>query len=189
MNKKLLATLLLVVAATFAAPMAANADQYTSGGSCSVSPTTVRGGQTATLTCAPETFADSEAVTYVVAGLDGLNTHLASFHASVSTASVIKTSGPNGSSVLLITVPRDASGAYQITGTGATSKVSTAATITVIPADDPAPAAPASTTAGSGLAATGSTITTSLVFVGIGLALAGIVVMIVVGVRRRKAHA
>ncbi|MGO4343847.1 sortase, partial [Pedococcus sp. 2YAF34] len=91
-SRKLLATLLLVVAGTFAAPLAANADQYTSDGGCTISPTTVQAGDSATLTCVPGTFADSESVTYVVSGQNGADTHLASFRTSISTASVVKTS-------------------------------------------------------------------------------------------------
>lgn len=188
-KKKLLATLLLVVAATFAAPMAANADQYTDSGACGVSPSTIQGGGTTTLTCQPGTFGDSEDVAYTVSGIDGANAHLASFHVAVSHASVVKLSSPNGSSVLLITVPKSASGAYAITGTGATSKQATSATITVVPADDPASTSTTTSSgSGTGLAKTGSEINGSLVYVGLGLAALGVIVIIVVAARRRRAN-
>lgn len=188
MSRKLLATLLLVIVGTFAVPLAANADDYTSGGGCSISPSTVTGGQSATLTCSPGTFADSESVSYVVSGQNGADTHLASFSTSLSTARVVKTSAPNGAAALVVTVPRNASGAYVITGTGATSHVTTSATITVIPADNPAGSSTSTTSSGSGsgLADTGSIITTSLISVGVGLVLAGVVVVIVVAARRRR---
>ena len=187
MSRKLLATLLLVVAGTFAAPLAANADDYTSDGGCSISPTTVRGGESATLTCVPGTFDDSEGVMYVVSGQNGADTHLASFRTSTSTARVVKSSAPDGSATLRITVPLDASGAYAVTGTGETSHVVTTSTITVIPADDPASSTSTSTSSGSGtgLADTGSIISLSLVTLVVGLALAGIIVVIIVAVRRR----
>lgn len=188
MSRKLLATLLLVVAATFAAPLAANADDYTSDGGCSLSPSTVTGGESATLTCVPGTFHDSESVTYVVSGQNGADTHLASFRTSLSTASVVKTSAPNGGAVLLVRVPLNASGAYAITGTGAASHVTTTATITVVPADDPAGSGSTTTSSGSGsgLADTGSVVSTSLIYVGIGLALAGVIVVIIIAARRRR---
>ncbi len=185
MSRKLFATLLLIVAGTLAAPMAANAVDYTSNGGCSVSPTTVTGGGTATLTCVPGTFGDSEGVSYVVSGQDGADAHLASFRTSVSTANVVKTSAPDGSAQLLITVPRSASGPYAITGTGATTHASTTATITVIPADAPAGSATSSSGSGTGLADTGSMIASSLIYVGLGLALAGVIALIIVLARRR----
>jgi hypothetical protein len=186
MSKKLFATLLLIVATTFAAPLAANADDYTSDGGCTISPATVQGGGSATLTCDPGTFGDSEGVDYVVSGQNGADAHLASFRTSVSTASVVKTSAPDGSAELVITVPRSASGAYDVTGTGEASHASAAATITVIPADDPAGSAATSSGSGSGLADTGSIISASLISVGVGLVLAGIIVVIIVAARRRR---
>jgi hypothetical protein len=190
MSRKLLATLLLVVAATFAAPMAANAtssDDYTSDGGCSINPTTVMGGESATLNCDPGTFGDSEGVTYVVSGQDGADAHLASFSTSVaSTATVVKTAAPDGSAELVVTVPRTASGAYQITGTGNTTHASTTATITVIPADDPASSTTTSSGSGSGLADTGSIISTSLLSVGVVLVLAGVILAFIVRARRRR---
>jgi hypothetical protein len=191
MHRKLLATLLLVVAATLAAPMAANADDYTAGGGCAVSPSTLRGGQTATLTCVPGTFGHSEHVSYVVSGQNGADAHLASFSTSLSTANVVKTSGPDGSALLLVTVPRDASGAYAITGTGASSHSVTTATVTVIPADDPASSGSSSsgssTSSGSasGLAHTGSVVSAPVIYLGLGLAAAGLVIVLIVAIRRR----
>ncbi len=187
MSRKLLATLLLVVAATLAAPMAANADTYTAGGGCTVSPSTIKGGQTAALNCVPGTFWASEDVGYVVSGQDGADAQLASFATSVSTAHVLKTSGPDGSAVLLVTVPRAANGAYEITGTGSTSHTVATATVTVVPADDPsASGSSTSSNSGSGLAHTGSVVSTSLVVGGIALVLAGLVAVIIVAARRRR---
>ncbi|WP_345763722.1 hypothetical protein [Diaminobutyricibacter sp. McL0608] len=187
MSRKLLATLLLVVAATLAAPAAANAVDYTTGGGCTVSPSTLQGGQTAALNCSAGTFGPSESVSYVVSGQDGADAHLASFATSISTANVVKTSSANGSAILLVTVPRSASGAYEITGTGASSHSVSTATVTVVPADDPAAASSSNSgDSGTGLAHTGSVISTSLIAVGIGLALAGIIVILIVTTRRRR---
>ena len=195
MSRKLLATLLLVVAGTFAAPLAANATgdgDYTSAGGCSISPTTVPGGGSATLTCVPGTFDDSESVDYVVSGQNGADAHLASFATSLSTANVVKASAADGGAVLHVTVPRDASGAYVITGTGQTSHRATTATVTVVPADDPAGSSSTTTTtssgSGSGLADTGSVISTSLFAVGLVLVLAGIILAVIVTARRRREH-
>jgi hypothetical protein len=187
MSRKLLATLLLVAAATLAAPAAANAVDYTSGGDCTVSPSTLQGGETATLNCVAGTFGPSEDVSYVVSGQDGSDAHLASFTTSISTAHVVKLSNANGSAVLLITVPRTASGAYQITGTGASSHAVSTATVTVVPADDPSSSgSSSSSSSGSGLADTGSVVSASLIAAGVGLALAGIVLLLIITGRRRR---
>ncbi len=187
MSRKLLATLLLVVAATLAAPMTANAAPYTSGGGCTVGPSTVTGGQTAALDCVPGTFGPSEDVGYVVSGQNGADTHLASFATSVSAAHVVKAAGPDGSATLLVTVPKSANGSYEITGTGSTTHSVSTATVTVVPADDPASSGSStSSNSGSGLAATGSVVSTSLIFGGIALLLAGLVTIITVAVRRRR---
>lgn len=174
MSKKVLAALIIGAAIALAAPAAANAVPYTHGGDCSISPTTVAAGGTSTMTCAPGTFKPSEGVQYVVSGKD----------ASQATLSSDPTATPQGGSQVEVTVPQDASGAYTVTATGATSQAASAVTVTVLPAD-----APASTTSSSstGLASTGSTIGWYFAWIGGALVVVGLIVLSLIAAARRRA--
>jgi hypothetical protein len=184
--KKILAALIIGAAVALAAPAAANAVPYTEGGSCSISPTVVRGGGTTTLTCTSGTFQSSEMVEYTVSGENGANAGLASYRTATSSAHASKVAAVDGGAVLLVTVPKDASGAYTVTGTGATSRAAAAATVTVLPADVPAGANTSSTASGSRIASTGSVITGYVAWIGGGLLLAGLLVLVIVATLRRR---
>ncbi|WP_431279628.1 hypothetical protein [Leifsonia poae] len=185
-KKKVLAALLVGVVIALAAPAAANAVPYTKGSSCSLSPTTVTAGGTATLTCTAGTFQGSEPVQYTVSGENGANANLASYRTATSSAHATKVAAADGGAVLIVTVPKDANGAYTITGTGSTSKAASAATVTVLPADAPA-AATSSSTGSSTIAKTGSNIAGYIAWLGGALVVAGLIVLAALaGSRRRR---
>ena len=189
MRKKLLVALLLGAAVALAAPAAANA--YTKGGSCSISPITIEAGSTTTLTCSAGTFQPSESVAYTVSGENGSDAALASYRTGMSSAHATKISSSNGGSVLRITVPREASGAYTVTGTGSTSHAASAATVTVIPADAPAGASSSgdgtSSSAGSSstIASTGSVFASYIAWIGGALIVLGLIALVIVAAARR----
>lgn len=187
MAKKYLAALIVGAAVALSAPVAANAAPYTSGGSCSISPTTVGAGDSATLTCSPGTFKSSETVDYTVSGDNGSGANLASYRTGTSSAHAAKSAGGDGSAVLQITVPKNASGAYTITGTGETSSAASGATVTVIPADAPAGAKTATiSTTSNTIASTGSTIAAIIVWIGGALIVLGLLVLALLAAARRR---
>ncbi|MFF1877316.1 hypothetical protein [Leifsonia sp. NPDC058230] len=186
MAKKILAALIVGAAVALATPAAANAVPYTEGGSCSISPTTVRAGGTTTLTCTSGTFLPSELVDYTVSGENGANASLASYRTATSSAHASKISAADGGAELLVTVPKDASGAYTVTGTGATSRAAAAATVTVLPADAPAGATTSTTATGSTIAKTGSVVAGYVVWIGGALVFAGLIVLLLVAAARRR---
>jgi hypothetical protein len=186
--KKILAALIVGAAVALATPAAASAVPYTDGGSCSISPTTVRAGGITTLNCKPGTFHPSEMVDYTVSGENGSTANIASYRIANGSAHASKIAAADGGAVLLVTVPRDASGAYTVTGTGATSRAAAAATVTVLPIDAAAGAKASSPSSGTTIAATGSVITGYIAWIGGALVLAGLVVLVIVaGARRRRA--
>jgi hypothetical protein len=185
MAKKFIAALIVGVALVVAAPAAANAVPYTKGSSCSISPTIVNAGDTATLTCDGGTFQPSELVQYSVSGENGSDANLASFRTATSTAHAVKAASSDGSAILKVTVPKDATGAYKITGTGEVSKAASAATVTVLPADT---AASTTTTAtGSTIASTGSVIAGYVAWIGGALVVLGLIILALLAARRRRA--
>jgi cobalamin biosynthesis Mg chelatase CobN len=192
MRKKLIAALLLGAAVALAAPAAANAEPYTKGASCSISPITVAAGSTTTFTCSAGTFQPSESVAYTVSGENGSNASLASYRTSISSAHATKISSSNGGSVLRITVPTDATGAYTVTGTGATSHASSAATVTVVPADAPAgttasgDGSSTSATGSSTIASTGSVVSSYVAWIGGALVFLGLIALLIVAAARRR---
>lgn len=192
MRKKLLAALLLGVAVALAAPAAANAEPYTKGGSCSISPITVEAGSTTTLTCSAGTFQPSESVAYTVSGENGSDAALASYRTGTSSAHATKISSSDGGSVLRITVPSDASGAYTVTGTGATSHAASAATVTVVPVDAAAGASASgdgsstSASTSSTIASTGSVVATYVAWIGGALVVLGLIALVIVAAARRR---
>ena len=189
MATKYLAALIVGAAVALSAPVAANAAPYTSGGSCSISPSTVGAGDSATLTCSPGTFKSSETVDYTVSGENGSAADLASYHTGVSSAHAAKSAGGDGSAVLQVTVPKNASGAYTITGTGETSNAASGATITVIPADAPAGAKTTTTSASTStntIASTGSTIAACIAWIGGALVVLGLLVLALLAAARRR---
>ncbi|MFF1633442.1 hypothetical protein [Leifsonia sp. NPDC058248] len=192
MRKKLVVALLLGAAVALAAPAAANAEPYTKGGSCSISPITVVAGGTTTLTCSSGTFQPSESVAYTVSGENGADASLASYRTGTSSAHATKISSSNGGAVLQITVPSEASGAYTVTGTGETSHADAAATVTVVPADASAGASASgdgsstSATGSSTIASTGSVVASYIAWIGGALVVLGLIALVIVAAARRR---
>ena len=183
-TKKLLAAIIVGVAVALGVPAAANAVDYTSGSPCSLDITVVQSGNTATLTCLPGTWDDSELVAWTGSGQDGANIHLASFHSSVSTVHFSKHANADGSDVLRVTLPADAVGAYTITGVGQTSGHVCSATLTVVPVDSKAAVSNPNASAQQ-VADTGSTIGWSAAWIGGGLIAAGLIALAIIAWTRR----
>jgi hypothetical protein len=184
MARKLIAGLVLAVVATFTVPVAANATTYVPGSGCTVSPSTLKAGETGTLRCEPGTYGASESVDYVVEGESGADATLASFRSGASSASIVKLAGPDGSSTLSVTVPADATGAYTITGTGAKTSSTATAALTVLPAD----ASIASTTdaASNPIAPAGLNIAMLLIWIGLGILALGLLGLLLLAALRRR---
>lgn len=182
--RKFVAALIVGVVIALGVPAAANATDYTQGTPCSLDITVVQSGNTATLTCVPGTWADSELVAWTGSGNDGAGIRLASFRTAPSSVHFSKHANADGSDVLKITLPADAVGAYTITGVGQSSGHVCSATLTVVPADtnravsDPGAAA-------QQMADTGSTISWSVAWIGGGLIAAGLIALAIIAWSRR----
>ncbi|WP_426623137.1 hypothetical protein ACPPVW_10860 [Leifsonia sp. McL0607] len=163
MLKKILAAAAVTAALLLAAPAAANAVDYPSGAPCTFDVSTPQAGNSATLTCVPDSWGNGETITWVASGSDVASIVMAS---SVS-------ANADGSDVLLVTLPADASGTYTITGTGASSGHIYSASLTVVPAD--ASASTINDPGSSGLADTGSVIAEWALWTGAGLLVVGLV--------------
>jgi len=127
MRNKLLASALLAVIISFAAPVAAHADVYVPQGGCTVAPMAVHAGSSSTLTCTPGTFTPSERIVYTVTGCDQPMATLD----GVRVQTLAKTALASGASDLLVGVPSAATGVCTIRGVANSRTVT--ASITVIP--------------------------------------------------------
>lgn len=198
MRKNLLAGVVLAVLVAFAAPAAANAENYVPTGGCAMSPSTVEAGQSGTFTCSATTWVGNTPVTYTISGESGSTASLASYrtsgvaHSSVSSAKTVKAAAANGGSVLTIQVPANASGTYTLTAVSATRTVSSS--ISVIPTDTATTTTTkgdTSTTANgdSGLAKTGSDFVFTVAWIGGLIVLLGLALLFFLLYRRRhQAH-
>ena len=185
MFKKILVAVAVAAGLLIAAPGVAEATDYTSGSPCQFQSATVEAGGSVQLICVPGTWAPSELVDWSVTGQDGASIQLASFHAQSSTVHFSKHANADGSDVLTITVPADASGAYTVTGVGQTSGHVCTATLTVDPAESAVNSSSTSTTPGIGLSNTGSVVATWVAWLGGGLILLGLIVLAIVYWARR----
>ncbi len=167
MLKKILAAAAVAAALLLAAPAAANAVDYPSGAPCAFDVSTTQAGNSATLTCVPGTWGDGETITWVASGSDGASIVMA------SSVTFSKQANSDGSDVLHVTLPSDASSSYTITGTGTTSGHVCSASVTVVPAD--ASASTINDPGSSGLADTGSVIAEWALWSGVGLLVIGLV--------------
>lgn len=167
MLKRFLAAVIVGAGLLLAAPAAANAADYPSGAPCSIDASTVQAGDTATVTCIPGTWAPSELITWTGSGVNGANIRMA------SAVSFQKHANADGSDVLRVTLPSDASGPYTITGVGSTSGHVCTVTVTVIPADTTATAV--NDPGSSGLADTGSIVAEWSLWLGGCLLVVGVV--------------
>jgi LPXTG-motif cell wall-anchored protein len=127
MRNKLLASALLAVFVSFAAPVAAHADIYVPQGGCTVDPLSVHAGSSSTLTCTPGTFTPSEKITYTVSGCDQPMVTLDGVRAQP----LVKTALTSGASALVVGVPTTATGVCTVKGVAASRTVT--ASITVVP--------------------------------------------------------
>ncbi|MGH1523739.1 hypothetical protein ACRAWC_06675 [Leifsonia sp. L25] len=167
MLKKILAAAAVTAALLLSAPAAANAVPYPSGAPCTFDVSVTQAGHTATLTCIPGTWAGGETITWVGSGSNGSGIVMA------SSVTFSKHSNSDGSDVLKVTLPSDATGVYTITGTGATSGHVCSASLTVTPAD--ATSSTINDPGSSGLADTGSVIAEWSIWAGGGLLIIGLV--------------
>ncbi|MBO1741178.1 hypothetical protein [Leifsonia sp. TF02-11] len=167
MLKKILAAVAVTAALLLAAPAAANAVGYPSGAPCTFDVSSTQAGHSATLICVPGTWRDGETITWVASGSDGASIVMA------SSVTFSKHANADGSDVLRVTLPADASGLYTVVGTGAASGHVCSATLTVIPADTSASAI--NDPGSSGLADTGSVIAQWAIWTGAGLLVIGLV--------------
>ncbi|HEY0258523.1 MAG TPA: sortase [Lacisediminihabitans sp.] len=173
MIKKAFAVAALVAVAIFAGPVAANAAGYVADDQIIVSDSTPAPGSTQTVTFTAGSFLPGEEVSFSVTGEGPIT--LAAVRAAVVTASITKTAAADGSIVLRITLPTDAVGTYNVTGTGLTSGTVGTAVLTVAAAD-----------AGSGLAFTGANVSPLLIWGAGGVLLLGIALLVVMTVVRRQ---
>lgn len=177
MLKKILAAAAVTAALFLAAPAAANAGGYPSGAPCTFDVSTTQAGHEATLTCEPGTWGGGEDISWVGSGSDGASIVMA------SSVTFTKHADADGSDVLHVTLPADASGVYTITGTGATTGHVCSASLTVVPAD--AAASTVTDPGSSGLADTGSVIAEWALWTGVGLLVVGLVSVAVAAWMRR----
>ncbi|MCX7520916.1 hypothetical protein OSC27_01345 [Microbacterium sp. STN6] len=139
MRKPFLAGVLLAAVAVLFTPLAASAENYVPAGGCTMNPTSVDAGDSGVLSCLPQTFAAGETVTFTVSGSNGTEVQLASYRtAATGSVKTTKPAAADGSVSLTVTVPKNAEGTYTITAAGAARTVTSS--ISVIPADNAAPA-------------------------------------------------
>lgn len=172
MFKKTLAAAAVAAMLLLAAPAAANAADYPSGSPCTFDAAVVHSGDTATLICQPGTWGASEMIDWTATGEDGSNVHLAVFKAAPSSVHFSKHANADGSDVLKVTLPADATGVYTLVGHGETSDHTCVSSVTVVPADQPISS---SSDPGQGLADTGSVIAAWAGWVGGGLLVLGLI--------------
>lgn len=180
-TKKVMAAMAVTAALLLAAPVAANADDYTQGAPCKLDVSVVQAGDSARVICEPGTWAPNEEIDWTATGTDGAAIRLV----STSTVHFAKHANGDGSDVLTVTLPSEATGVYSIVGHGESSEHTCAVSLTVLPADS---AATVSDPGAQGLAATGSTIAAWAAWVGGGLLALGLLsVAIAAWVRRIRA--
>ena len=177
MAKKAFAVIALAVLAVFAVPSAAYAAEYVPKEDITVSGASEAG---ATVTVSfDKAFGSHAEVTFGVTGA-GKPATLAIFKAA--TATLVKTADADGAVSLAVTLPSDASGSYEVTGTDGTT-IGTA-TITVAAADG------GLADTGDGLANTGYDAPVLLIWSAAGALLLGAALVVVMTiVRRQRANA
>ncbi|PZF59444.1 sortase [Curtobacterium sp. MCBD17_034] len=179
--KKTIAALVLAGAAVMAAPMAANAEGYVPASNVSVSGSVVAGGTTI-INFAPGSFADSENVTISVTGAGAVTIGAL----PTQTVTAVRQASATGSLNAPITLPRGASGTYEVTATGVTSGNIATTALTVVPAAATGTGATVTATS-TGLAFTGSTVPTLLVWsAGGAVVLGGALVGVTAATRRQR---
>lgn len=182
MFTKTLAAAAVAALLLLAAPAAAQAADYPSGSPCTFDAAVVHAGGTATLICQPGTWGASELIDWTATGEDGSNVHLAVLKSDTSTVHFSKHSNADGSDVLKVTLPADASGVYTLLGHGETSDHTCVSSVTVVPVDQPISS---SSDPGKGLADTGSVIAGWAVWAGGGLLGLGLIAVAIAAWMRK----
>lgn len=192
--RHVVAGLVVAIAALFAAPVAANAQTYVPTGGCSLAPATISAGGHSTYTASAGTFGPSSHVDFSITGTDAAHASLSDGGVS-GTGDPVFTTNSTGATTVSISLPADASGQYQITGTQVFGGVTATCTctLTVLAHTDavvtPALADPTDPSSSNQLAHTGEVVYTSIGWVGGGIILAGIALLIWRRLgRRRSAH-
>ena len=178
MIKKFIAGAGIAVLVIFGTPLAANAapgDTYVADFAILVSDSTPVAGQAADVEFTDGAFNHGEEVNFQVEG-EGTAT-LAMVKAAV--VSLTKTASGTGAVTVTVTPPANATGTYTVTATGLTSGTIGTAELTVAAVDDENTPTPPSTS--------GEIPVALFWIVGAVIAL-GLILMIVFGVRRRRAH-
>lgn len=168
MFKKLVATGGIVLLALFASPLSANAATYVPDGNITVSDSTPTPGQAVNVDFTAGSFTGLENVGFAVTG-EG-NATLAILKAA--TVNTSKAAAANGSVTLVVTLPSNATGVYNVTATGATSGIVGTAALTVV--------------AASGLPFTGGTVPFGLIWIAAGALALGVILVVTIGIRRRS---
>jgi len=171
MIKKALAGAGIALALLIATPVAANA-AYVPSANTTVSDSTPAPGQAVTVAFAAGSFEGNEQVSFSVTGEGAVTI------SAITTASVTKTAAAGAVSAV-VTLPTNATGTYNVTATGLTSRnVGTAAlTVVAIAADGSAVRLPF----------TGGTVPVAAIWIASGVLVLGVVLVAVVGIRRRSA--
>lgn len=126
------AAITLAAAATFALPLAANADTYPSAGDATVSAPTVAPGGTFTFSVAPGTFVPGEPVSISLTGENASGATLAVVQAVVQTQNFAPvTATTAGGLSQAIKLPANASGTYTISATSPSLPAGVSASITI----------------------------------------------------------
>jgi len=172
MIKKALAGAGIAVAILLATPLAANAATYVPATAITVSDATPAPGQPTTVTFS-QAFTPSESVSFTLTGENGAGATLA----AISSKSITKAASATGTTSVVVTPPANATGSYSLTATGLTSGIVGTAAVTVVAADG-------STT--DGLAYTGGTLPIAAIWIAGGVLALGVVLVMVVGIRRRN---
>jgi hypothetical protein len=172
MIKKALAGASIALALLIATPVAANA-VYVPAENATVSDSTPAPGQAVTVAFANESFTAGESVSFSVTGEGAVTI------AAITTASVTKVASAAGAASAVVTPPANATGTYTVTATGLSSgRVGTAAlTVVAVSADGTAVTLPF----------TGGTLPIAAIWIAGGVLVLGVVLLSVVGIRRRSA--
>ena len=108
-----------------------------------------------------------------------------SFHTATSSLHYTKHANADGSDVLLMTLPANASGQYSVVGVGQKSGHECPTTLTVLPADQASTVVDPGSGSSSGLAATGSVVAAWAAWAGGALIVLGLIALAVVAWIRR----
>lgn len=172
MAKKAFAAIVLAILAIFAVPSAASAAGYTPVINITITGNATAGG-TVNIIFNIGSFTPGETVAFGVNGAGA--TTLGTVKAANITSS--KVASTQGATNLKVTLPKNASGTYNVTATGLTSGVVGTATITTVAADG---------AASVGLANTGYQTPVLLIWGAAGALLLGISLIVVLTIVRRQ---